>query len=280
MKIKILGSGGGEGFPAAFCSCEHCELVRKVGGKSLRSLSQTLIGDDLLIDFPVDTESHCVKYGINLGKIQNFLITHTHEDHYVPLCVSYRGGWGAHNLKYEKMKFFGPKNLEEIFNLAIVPYGISTAVRNNVEFVVLEDKNAVNIGEYLVTPLNAYHVPSLGSLNYIIEKDGKSLLYLLDSGYPTEETMEYMQSRNQVFDAVIMDATMGISHPKRYIYHMCFDENKALKEEMLNKKLANEKTRFVITHITHNNAETHESVEEIFKGTNIEVAYDGFEFEI
>ena len=73
MKIKILGSGGGEGYPATFCTCEHCEEARKVKGKSLRSLSQTFINDDLLIDFPLDTDAHTVKYGINLGKIENIL---------------------------------------------------------------------------------------------------------------------------------------------------------------------------------------------------------------
>ena len=50
MEIKILGSGGGEGYPALFCGCEHCNAARKAGGKSLRSLSQTLIDGKLLID--------------------------------------------------------------------------------------------------------------------------------------------------------------------------------------------------------------------------------------
>ena len=69
MKIKILGSCGGENFPASFCCCEHCEMARRAGGKSLRSLSQTLIDGDLLIDFPSDTDDHCRRFGVNLGKI-------------------------------------------------------------------------------------------------------------------------------------------------------------------------------------------------------------------
>lgn len=84
MKIKILGSGGGEGFPAPFCNCEHCETARKMGNKSLRSMHQAIINDDLLIDFPIDTNSHCLRFSLNLGKLQNVLITHSHPDHYVP----------------------------------------------------------------------------------------------------------------------------------------------------------------------------------------------------
>lgn len=34
MELKILGSGGGEGYPALFCECDHCKAARKAGGKS------------------------------------------------------------------------------------------------------------------------------------------------------------------------------------------------------------------------------------------------------
>lgn len=280
MKIKILGSGGGESFPASFCSCEHCEMARKAGGKSLRTLSQTLINDDLLIDFPSDTDAHCVKYGINLGKMQNVLITHAHLDHYSPTAVYFRGGGFAHNLKYEKFYFYGPENLEQIFDSVLTPYGQSPAIRKNVEFVTMQNQKTVMVGTYQVTALTALHAPQLNSLNYIIEQDGKSLLYLLDSGYPTEETLKYLQGRNKAFDCVVMDATMGVAPAKAYVYHMGFMENKTLKEELLQRKIANENTRFIATHITHNKAETHDKIEEIFLGTGIDVAYDGYEVEI
>ena len=277
MKIKILGSGGGEGFPATFCTCEHCEEARKVKGKSLRSLSQTLIGDDLLIDFPFTTDTNVLKYGLNLGKIQNFLITHAHSDHYVPISISLRGGCFAHNLAYEKAYFFGPKNLEEIYDAVVAPYGNPSEIRKNIGFVVMENQTTYKVGRYEVTALTAIHAPHLGSLNYIIDDGEKSLLYLLDSGYPTKETLDFLKGRNKPFDCVIMDGTMGVAPPKSYIYHMGFEENKSLKKEFLDLGIADGNTRFIVTHITHNQAETHEKIEEIFKGTGIDVAYDGFE---
>lgn len=280
MKIKILGSGGGEGYPATFCTCEHCEEARKVKGKSLRSLSQTFINDDLLIDFPLDTDAHTVKYGINLGKIENILITHAHQDHYVPITVNFRGDICAHNLKYEKMYFYGPSNLEQIYDATVSPYGIAPQRRKNVGFVVMEDKKTYTVGKYQVTAINAFHAPQLGSLNYIIDDNQKSVLYLVDSGYPTEETLAFLRERNRAFDCVIMDGTMGVAPPKTYMYHMGFEENKELKAQLLLEKIANENTRFIVTHITHNKAETHEKIEEIFKGSGIEVAYDGLEIEV
>lgn len=273
MKIKILGSGGGEGFPAAFCTCEHCETARKKGGKSLRTLSQTMINDDLLIDFLADTASHCLCHGVRLGQLQNVLITHSHIDHFEPSLLSMRGGGFAHNMKYEDIYFYGPADLESICDTR----NIWDHFRKHIHFVPLTKQKSVSIGEYRVTPLEALHAPELGCLNYIIEQNGKSILYLLDSGYPTGDTLHYLQSRNQVLDAVIMDATMGTADPNTYPYHMGYLQNKQLKKELEQLGVANANTRFVVTHITHNHSEYHEKVEEIFRGTQIEVAYDGFE---
>ena len=273
VKIKILGSGGGEGFPAAFCSCEHCETARKKGNKSLRTLSQTIINDDLLIDFPADTAAHCLYHGINLGQLQNVLITHSHIDHFEPSLLAMRGGVFCHNMKYEDIFFYGPENLKQVYDTR----DIAADFRKHIHFIPLSEHTPITIGNYRVTALNALHAPGLGSLNYVIEQGEKSILYLLDSGYPTAETLVYLKNLNKVFDAVIMDGTMGTAVPCTYIYHMSYQENKMLKTELEQLDIADEHTRFIVTHITHNHSEYHEKVEEIFADTGIEVAYDGYE---
>ena len=281
MKIKILGSCGGENFPASFCCCEHCEMARRAGGKSLRSLSQTFIDGDLLIDFPADTDDHCRRFGVNLGRIENYLITHSHFDHFLPASTFTRGKWGAHNMQYEDIYFYGPKNLEKEFDAAYeaIKDG-DECYRDKIHFVVLEARKTARIGAYEVTPITAQHAPELGSLNYVIRKKGKTLLYLLDTGYPTEETLDYFETQKFVFDGVIMDATMGVCPARMHVTHMSFADNKNLKQELIARGLTNERTRFVATHFTHNQAETHEKIEEIFAGTGIEVSFDGFEMEI
>ena len=256
MKIKILGSGGGEGFPALFCRCDHCREARLAGGKSIRTLSQTLINDELLIDFPYDTSAHCLSFGIELGDIENVLITHSHSDHYVPLLLSVRGG------------VFCDK--EEI----------GEKMRENTVFTEMYHGAARDIGGYRVTAISARHSPERGSLNYVIEQDGKRLLYLIDTGYPTEETLEYLKENFGFFDAVVMDATMGVAPAGAYVYHMGFAENIMLRQKLLSLGVAGKNTRFIAAHITHNKAETHEKTEAFFVGTGIEVSYDGFEFEI
>ncbi len=115
MKIEILGSGGGEGYPALFCGCKHCEAARKAGGKSLRSLSQTLIDGKLLIDLPPDTHMHFMENNINFGEIENVLITHVHDDHYCPNLFSSRGTDFAPVLGVEKVHLYGNADVEKLF---------------------------------------------------------------------------------------------------------------------------------------------------------------------
>ena len=51
MKIQYLGTAAAEGIPAIFCDCKTCQKARKLGGKEIRTRSQAIIDDRLLIDF-------------------------------------------------------------------------------------------------------------------------------------------------------------------------------------------------------------------------------------
>lgn len=82
MKLKYLGTAASEGVPALFCNCKYCKKARKLGGKNIRTRSQTMINDDLLVDFGPDTYLHVLQNGINLLDIKNVLITHCHQDHF------------------------------------------------------------------------------------------------------------------------------------------------------------------------------------------------------
>ena len=61
MKIKFLGTAAAEAMPAPFCVCENCKRAMKLGGRNIRTRSQALVDDALLIDFPCDTYFHMIK---------------------------------------------------------------------------------------------------------------------------------------------------------------------------------------------------------------------------
>jgi len=281
MKIKILGSGGGEGYPAMFCGCDHCNAARLSGGKSIRTLHQTLINDDLLVDLPPDTAEHARKYDLNLGDIPNVLITHVHFDHFQPFYFCCRGGVYAHNIKSPTVTVHGSADVKEKFELSLALFPMNKSIRDNIILNELTPFTPTEIGAYTVTALPAKHaVNDLRALNYVIERNGSALIYLHDTGYPYPEVLDYLEKNFRNVGAVMLDATMGVMDNPDSSAHMSFEQDKRLAADLISRGIASENTRFIANHITHNKAETHEKIEEIFKDTLIEVAYDGLEFEI
>jgi phosphoribosyl 1,2-cyclic phosphate phosphodiesterase len=71
MKIKILGTAAYERVPAMFCQCAVCEQARKLKGKNMRTQAQTLIDNELLVDFGQDNYIHYLSSGADYTKIKN-----------------------------------------------------------------------------------------------------------------------------------------------------------------------------------------------------------------
>ena len=64
MRITFMGTAASEGLPGAFCQCRDCMEARKLGGRELRSRSQILVNEDLLVDMGPETYWKSVLYGI------------------------------------------------------------------------------------------------------------------------------------------------------------------------------------------------------------------------
>ena len=69
MKIKYLGTAASEAIPGVFCECDVCKRSRAAGGKNIRTRSQAIVDDKILIDFPCDTYLHSIANNIELAKI-------------------------------------------------------------------------------------------------------------------------------------------------------------------------------------------------------------------
>lgn len=82
MKIRYLGTAAAEGFPAVFCNCAACKAARKDIGRELRTRSQMLVNEDLLIDFPPESYYHAMRFGVDLSAVRTLLVTHSHTDHF------------------------------------------------------------------------------------------------------------------------------------------------------------------------------------------------------
>ncbi len=271
MVIKIYGSGGGEGLPANFCACENCRRAHRLGGKNQRTLSQAVIDDFLLIDLGADTSRH-VHEGMPLSEIGGLLFTHSHNDHCYPQILETRGAVYASGMRYPVLNIFGDGAVVKKIEREMVYF--QEDVLASIALKKVEPWQKLSIGKYQVWTLAAMHAPEENALNFVISDGGRTVLYALDTGLPSEQYYEFLLHETPRLDCVIMDCTMGIWEPG-WIYHMSITHNHVMKQRLVSEGLTNPECKFVASHFTHNHHTTHEDMERRLMESGIRAAYDG-----
>ena len=280
MKFKYFGTAAAEGFPGLFCSCEHCVRAQKAGGKNIRTRSQALVNNNLLIDFPADTYHHIIKDGLNLTKVKNIIITHSHEDHFYPkdLHMAYPPfAYGADKQKITPINIYGNESVNSYageFKTEIVKFHEIYAFRE------------LFIDNYVVTPLKADHDQSQNCFIYVIEDNindisAKKILYGNDTGYFPYETWDYLHENHtgsNKFDFVSLDAT-SIAIDCRH-GHMGIDCGAEVRDRLVKMGSADDKTVFCFHHFSHNGAKIYDELVPIAKDMGFIVSYDGMEIDI
>jgi len=272
MKFKYLGTAAAECWPALFCSCDNCQRAREAGGKNIRTRSQALVGDDLLIDLPPDTYMHAINYGLNLGKIRHIIFTHAHSDHFYPhdLHRTYPPyAHGETDGHIAQIKIYG----NETINAHASEFESHGDILN---FNVVSPFETFRAGKYSITPLKADHDSSQNCVIYIIS-DGKSqMLYAHDTGYFPDETWDYLQGAK--FDFVSLDATYGMMDSRRG--HMGITAGFEVKERFLDMGIANGQTVFCFNHFSHNGKKIYDELVPIAAKMGFLVSFDGMELNI
>jgi phosphoribosyl 1,2-cyclic phosphate phosphodiesterase len=277
MRMKYLGTAAAEGWPALFCQCEACVKAKQLGGKNIRTRSQCIIDDTLLVDFPPDTYMHVLNNQIDLPSIEHLIVTHTHQDHFYPLDLILRGYPYAHLVKNNKLHIYGTDHVGEMYEAALAAEGDSPDIRELVEFHEVTEFIPFQAGEYKVTPLLANHDKRRKCYIYIIDKDDKRILYANDTGDFPEATWKYLKSAGLRFDLVSYDCT-SVMHPEG-TNHMGIPDNKLVTERLRAMNCIEDQTQIVLTHFSHNGKLMHEEIEQEAAKYGFKVAYDGYEIE-
>lgn len=275
MKLKWLGTAAAEGVPSLFCRCETCKKARERGGREIRTRSQAIVNDCLLIDFPSDTYSHCRDNGIDLSRINNCIFTHTHGDHMFP--------WEFYNLKrghstlpedYEGFHIFGS---EDVTDRMADPM---KSANGRLQYHMVEPFVSFEVCGVKVTALKAKH-GTPHPYFYMLEEGSTAFLYANDTELFPEETWDYLKTLNVRFSLVSLDCTGGAAeHIERYS-HMYLGENKKCRDMLIELGLADANTIFVLNHFSHNALSVnYKEFCEIVNPLGFEVAYDGMEIEI
>lgn len=277
MKIQYLGTAAAEGIPAIFCECENCKKSKMAGGRNIRTRSQALIDDCLLIDFPADTYMHFLKYDLPLANIKSCLITHSHADHLYPVELEMRKKGFSHLKEQFPLTFFSDdagcvsiNNVKKSYNIA--------------DDEILAEK--INVFEpfevegYKVTALRAQHDPKSSPVVYLIEKDGKTLFYSNDTGEYPQETMEYLKTLEKPVNLISFDCTEACGSTD-YMGHLTLGRCIKLRDELLAMGVADENTVFILNHFSHNGKNVvYDEFVKIAAEYGFEVTYDGMIREI
>lgn len=274
MRVKILGTAASEGIPGIFCTCPVCEHARNTGGKNIRTRSQTLINDRYLVDFPPDTLLHALHHHLNLAAVEHLLVTHDHDDHFYPNDLKYRRPPFGYNNAYPPLQIYGPTAVRQKY-LDFLEEEKAPELDAYVKIHELQAFQTYQLGKLKVIPLPALHSKNAECFIYIIAEGGKRLLYGHDSGFFPEAS--WQEIRKYYFDCIILDCTTGIEPDGKN--HMGIEDTIKVRRELLAGESADAKTRFILSHFSHNGQLMHEQLEKIGRKNGFWIAFDGFELE-
>lgn len=272
MELMYLGSGAAEGWPALFCECDVCREAARRGGRDVRMRTGSLLDGDILIDFTPDLMAQKLRFDLKLARVRHCFLTHTHEDHFEPRNMIYLGASFANIADREalgKFHFYASEESRPAFEKRM--FDECEGTRELCDLTTFKPYERVEVNGRAFTAIPAVH-GCPGAVNYIIEEGARRILYAHDTGIWREETWEFMQGMR--FDLVSLDCTNG---PKasQYSGHMGFERNIIVRERMLKSGMADERTRFVMNHFSHNGGMLYDEMEREMGPKGFEVGYDG-----
>ncbi len=284
MKLLFLGTGAGEGYPGRWCECPNCAYARTHRGRNIRANSSAMLDDAVMLDMNGATFDSAARFGAHPSRAHTLLITHPHEDHLYPQELYWRRGRSdASELSLPGLQALGSApRFTPLPSMTIVGNGyteelLSRAYPDSAPmeygFRRVEPGDEVEVHGYRVTALRGNHVRPGYSTNYIIEKDGKSLLYALDTGGYDPDMREIL--RRHRLDLVVMEGTGGLSGCGDG--HMCLEKNVYWRDWMMANGVIAAETPFVLTHLSPHWTPPHDRYVEIAAKAGLTVAYDGME---
>ena len=275
VKLTYLGTAASEGWPALFCNCEYCKKAKRLGGKNIRTRSQALVNEDLLLDFPGDTYAHMLQCGADFSAIKYCFITHSHIDHWLPADLTFRRESAyAHNMTEPKLEFYGNETVSDRFKQVFSIWEGRHLERPH----ILKPFQAVLVGDYEVTPLLADHAPGENAFVYMIRQNGKTLLYLHDTGLLPEPSMDYLAHRQVKADLISYDCTNVILEWDGR-GHMGLNNIRDLRKTFEELSVSGKNTVSVINHFSHNGKYCHDELEPLAAKLGFLTAFDGMTVE-
>lgn len=274
MKLQYLGTAAAEGIPGLFCDCRICRNALAVRGKEVKTRSQALLDDKILIDFPADTYWHMMQHGVDLKNIHTCIFTHSHSDHLYERDLWCRNPGIGNEIAEEPLHLY----LTEAGYRQATAFMEKNVNAERVTATLITPFTPFEAEGYRFIPLAADHDPTTDPVIYIIEHEGKSLLYANDTGYFKEETWDYLAGYGRPFSMVSLDCTGMLLENYRH-GHMGLSVNGEVVERMRSLGLVDGETVIYVNHFSHNGGVTHEELVKAAAAYGFGVSYDGLTVE-
>lgn len=268
MKVLLMGTGGADGIPALYGNDRVSKYARANGGKDLRTRSAALIDSVLKLDLGPDTLSQVHRFGIDATEWSAVFFTHSDEDH---MCLS--------EIQYGMFPFVESEKLEyTIYGNEIV----CQIIRHRypewpIDLIELENYKTVTHEAYQVTPVSATHKGDEDCHNFIIERDGRRLLYATDTGFYRGEVFDYLAGKD--IHALVVECSEGFLKTP-YIGHMDIDQCVELVGRLRKSKALSSDAQVFTTHHAAGGNATHEELVSALTPYGIHPGFDGLSFEV
>lgn len=286
--FTFLGTSAGEQFPGVWCNCRNCQRARQLGGRNLRRNSCAAVGERTLIDFGPSIPVQAQAGGFSLPQMETMLVTHAHADHWHPWYLLWRQ-LPADQTTDPQGHEFGPL-FSTLPHLTI--YG-NAAVCQSVEQLLDGDFADYHLSvqqvfpwersetpELAFIPIPANHDPNQECFNYILEYQGRTILYASDTGWFLPEAQEFLQQF--CFDLVVMEGTFGFndSYDVSAPGHLNFHANRRARRWMEERGMLAEQCVVAITHTGPHHAPPHDEAAPLLQDWGLTLAYDGLKVDV
>lgn len=298
MQITFLGTSAGEDYPSLWCHCPYCEYARIHGGKNIRQNSCAVLDDTVILDYSHHIFDSALRYQADITKAPYLFITHKHSDHLYPQHFNWRRG---PNLNGEKIDPSLERTVSDMINergpthspLPMLDvYGHQSAL-NRICGIVGDDLeqlesshrmrlhsishgDVIRLPDMTVTAVASIHAEPGETLNYIIERKGKTMLYALDCGGYERESLDIIDTFR--FDLVVLECTFG-NMITEYEKHQNRAKNFRMLQYFNERGLWKEKPNLVLSHMSPHWVPPHDMYSEEMKQYGITVAYDGMKYD-
>jgi phosphoribosyl 1,2-cyclic phosphate phosphodiesterase len=268
MEAIILGTSAAEGIPALFCGCDACRSARAAGGKDIRARQSVFLPPDIVVDLGPDSLYAVHRFGLDWSALATVLYSHSHSDHCIPQELEYVRPVFANHRKANGLDIYGNENVRTSIQ-TILGEQVDLRLHATVPFQPIELPNAT------ATPIPSHHISDgEETLNYIVSRGGKTMLFAWDTGMYDDETWKFLETVR--IDALLIECTFGVTKRNPdWPYHLDLPTAAKMRDRLRAQGSLIPGGPSIITHFSHNGVLPYEAFQDLAGEYGLTVAYDG-----